>query len=411
MYSYTFKMYTNTYGKARKFAKVKYFCKEKGHIPPTYMAKIYLYKMEEKEMKKMLAILVVAVMLLSVALVGCGQEGGTAPESPAAESSAATEASTAPADDTSAAPADEGGVKDVAVLIKATDSDFWQYVLVGATNYAAENPDKVKVTTDGPPNESDIDQQVSILEQIISREPDAIVIASTSSDATVPAIEGAVAKGIPVITVDNKVNTDKVATLLATDNLKGGATAADTLVEKLKAEGKELKGKVGVISNMAGVQVLTDRDQGFIDRMKEIAPDIELIETVYVDGDMTKAMDAAADQISANDDLLGFFADNNTVGSGTARAITEAGKENDLVLVAFDSDPEEIKGLGTGAVDALILQDPYGMGYKGVEDALKAISGETLESYVDTGVTVVTKDNMDDEEIKGLLDPMTKKIG
>lgn len=362
-------------------------------------------------MKKMLAILVVAVMLLSVALVGCGQEGGTTPESPAAESSAATEASTAPADDTSAAPADEGGIKDVAVLIKATDSDFWQYVLVGATNYAAENPDKVKVTTDGPPNESDIDQQVSILEQIISREPDAIVIASTSSDATVPAIEGAVAKGIPVITVDNKVNTDKVATLLATDNLKGGATAADTLVEKLKAEGKELKGKVGVISNMAGVQVLTDRDQGFIDRMKEIAPDIELIETVYVDGDMTKAMDAAADQISANDDLLGFFADNNTVGSGTARAITEAGKENDLVLVAFDSDPEEIKGLGTGAVDALILQDPYGMGYKGVEDALKAISGETLESYVDTGVTVVTKDNMDDEEIKGLLDPMTKKIG
>lgn len=397
--------------KARKFAKAKCFCKEKGHIPPTYMAKIYLYKMEEKEMKKMLAILVVAVMLLSVALVGCGQEGGTTPESPAAESSAATEASTAPADDTSAAPADEGGIKDVAVLIKATDSDFWQYVLVGATNYAAENPDKVKVTTDGPPNESDIDQQVSILEQIISREPDAIVIASTSSDATVPAIEGAVAKGIPVITVDNKVNTDKVATLLATDNLKGGATAADTLVEKLKAEGKELKGKVGVISNMAGVQVLTDRDQGFIDRMKEIAPDIELIETVYVDGDMTKAMDAAADQISANDDLLGFFADNNTVGSGTARAITEAGKENDLVLVAFDSDPEEIKGLGTGAVDALILQDPYGMGYKGVEDALKAISGETLESYVDTGVTVVTKDNMDDEEIKGLLDPMTKKIG
>lgn len=363
-------------------------------------------------MKKMLAIMVVAVMLLSVALVGCGQEGGTASQA-SAESSAAGEASQAPADDGAAseAPADNGEPKDVAVLIKATDSDFWQYVLIGATNYAAENPDKVKVTTDGPPNESDIDQQVSILEQIISREPDAIVIASTSSDATVPAIEDAVAKGIPVITVDNKVNTDKVATLLATDNLKGGATAADTLVEKLKAEGKELKGKVGVISNMAGVQVLTDRDQGFIDRMKEIAPDIELIETVYVDGDMTKAMDAAADQISANDDLLGFFADNNTVGSGSARAITEAGKENDLVLVAFDSDPEEIKGLGTGAVDALILQDPYGMGYKGVEDALKAIAGETLESYVDTGVTVVTKDNMDDEEIKGLLDPTIKKIG
>lgn len=355
-------------------------------------------------MKKMLAILVAAVLVVGI-FAGC------APATPAETSTAPSESAAAPSSDSDASTpaADEGGVKEIAVLIKATDSDFWQYVLVGAENYAKDNPDKVNVTTYGPPNESDIDQQVSILEQIISSGPDAIVIASTSSDATVPAIEDAVSKGIPVITVDNKVNTDKVSTLLATDNLKGGAAAADTLVEKIKADGKELKGTVGVISNMAGVQVLADRDQGFIDRMKEIAPDIKLLETVYCDADMTKAMNAASDQIAANDDLLGFFADNNTVGSGTARAITEKGKENDLILVAFDSDPEEIKGLTSGAVDALVLQDPYGMGYKGVEDALKAIAGEKLESYVDTGVTIVTKDNMDDEEIKGLLDPMTKK--
>ena len=355
-------------------------------------------------MKKMLAILVAAVLVVGI-FAGC------APATPAETSTAPSESAAAPSSDSDASTpaADEGGVKEIAVLIKATDSDFWQYVLVGAENYAKDNPDKVNVTTYGPPNESDIDQQVSILEQIISSGPDAIVIASTSSDATVPAIEDAVSKGIPVITVDNKVNTDKVSTLLATDNLKGGAAAADTLVEKIKADGKELKGTVGVISNMAGVQVLADRDQGFIDRMKEIAPDIKLLETVYCDADMTKAMNAASDQIAANDDLLGFFADNNTVGSGTARAITEKGKENDLILVAFDSDPEEIKSLTSGAVDALVLQDPYGMGYKGVEDALKAIAGEKLESYVDTGVTIVTKDNMDDEEIKGLLDPMTKK--
>lgn len=355
-------------------------------------------------MKKMLAILVAAVLVVGI-FAGC------APATPAETSTAPSESAAAPSSDSDASTpaADEGGVKEIAVLIKATDSDFWQYVLVGAENYAKDNPDKVNVTTYGPPNESDIDQQVSILEQIISSGPDAIVIASTSSDATVPAIEDAVSKGIPVITVDNKVNTDKVSTLLATDDLKGGAAAADTLVEKIKADGKELKGTVGVISNMAGVQVLADRDQGFIDRMKEIAPDIKLLETVYCDADMTKAMNAASDQIAANDDLLGFFADNNTVGSGTARAITEKGKENDLILVAFDSDPEEIKGLTSGAVDALVLQDPYGMGYKGVEDALKAIAGEKLESYVDTGVTIVTKDNMDDEEIKGLLDPMTKK--
>lgn len=375
-------------------------------------------------MKKVLTILTVTILLVSVLLVGCQQApapsaepAAAAPASEAPASEAAAPASEAPAESAAApaseapaaAPAASGEPADVAVLIKATDSDFWQYVLVGAENYAVENPDKVKVTTFGPPNEADIDQQVSILEQIISSEPDAIVIASTSSDATVPAIENAASKGIPVITVDNKVNTDAVSTLFATNNLVGGATAADTLVKMLQDAGKELKGSVGVISNMAGVQVLTDRDQGFIDRMKEIAPDVKLLETIYVDGDMTKAMNAAADIISANDDLLGFFGDNNTVGSGTARAISEKGKEDALVLVAFDSDPEEIKGLGTGAVDALILQDPFGMGYKGVDAALKALAGEKLESYIDTGVTVVTKDNMDQEEIKGLLDPFTKK--
>lgn len=375
-------------------------------------------------MKKVLTILTVTILLVSVLLVGCQQApapsaepAAAAPASEAPAESAAAPASEAPAESAAApaseapaaAPAASGEPADVAVLIKATDSDFWQYVLVGAENYAVENPDKVKVTTFGPPNEADIDQQVSILEQIISSEPDAIVIASTSSDATVPAIENAASKGIPVITVDNKVNTDAVSTLFATNNLVGGATAADTLVKMLQDAGKELKGSVGVISNMAGVQVLTDRDQGFIDRMKEIAPDVKLLETIYVDGDMTKAMNAAADIISANDDLLGFFGDNNTVGSGTARAISEKGKEDALVLVAFDSDPEEIKGLGTGAVDALILQDPFGMGYKGVDAALKALAGEKLESYIDTGVTVVTKDNMDQEEIKGLLDPFTKK--
>ncbi len=377
-------------------------------------------------MKKILILAVVAIMVLSVGLVGCAPAAETpaateapaaaepAAEEPAAEEPAAEEpAAEEPAAEEPAAeePAASGEPKDVAVIIKATDSDFWQYVLVGAGNYAAENPDLVKVTTDGPPSETDIDQQVAILEQVIERQPDAIVIASTSSDASVPAIEKAVAAGIPVVTIDNKVNTDKVSTLLATDNKKGGAAAADTMVEMLKAAGKELKGKVGVLSAMAAVQVLTDRDEGFTNRMKEIAPDIELIETVYNDNDMTKAMDAAINQIEANDDLLGFFADNNMMGDGASRAITEKGLQGQLILIAFDSDPEEIKGLGSGSVNALILQDPFGMGYKGVEAALKALAGETLEPFVDTGITVVTKDNMNDEVIQGLLDPMTRKIG
>jgi ribose transport system substrate-binding protein len=299
--------------------------------------------------------------------------------------------------------------KRVAVIIKATDSDFWQYVLVGATNYAKENPGKVVVTTYGPPSEADIDKQVAILEDVVNSKPDAIVIASTSSDATVPAIERAVKLGIPVITIDNKVNTNAVSSHLATNNIKGGALAADMLVERLKAMGKPLSGKVALISAMAGVQVLTERDTGFLNRLKEVAPNLKVLPTRYIDNDIMKALAAAEDLFTANPDLVGFFADNNHSGDGVARAIKERNLGGKIAAAAFDSDPEEVQALSDGILYALILQDPYGMGYKGVDSALQALAGKTLPADVDTGATAVTKANMNEPKIKGLLDPMTLK--
>ncbi|MHB0896035.1 MAG: substrate-binding domain-containing protein [Spirochaetales bacterium] len=299
--------------------------------------------------------------------------------------------------------------KKVAVIIKATDSDFWQYVLVGATNYAKENPGKVSVTTYGPPSEADIDKQVSILEDVVNSKPDAIVIASTSSDATVPAIERAVKMGIPVITIDNKVNTKAVISHLATNNTKGGALAADMLVARLKELKKPLTGKVALISAMAGVQVLTDRDVGFSEQLKKVAPNLKVLPTRYIDNDIMKALGAAEDLLTANPDLVGFFADNNHSGDGVARAISERKLGDKIAAVAFDSDPEEVQSLKDGILYALVLQDPYGMGYKGVQSALDAIAKKALPAYVDTGATAVTKANMNDAKIKGLLDPMTLK--
>ncbi len=297
---------------------------------------------------------------------------------------------------------------EVAVIIKATDSDFWQYVLVGAKNYAKEHPDKVNITTYGPKSEADIDKQVTILEDVISTKPAAIVIASTSSDATVPALEDAKEKGIVVVTIDNKVKTDKIDSHLATNNLKAGGMAAEKFVELLKAKGTPLKGKVAIVGAMAGVQVLADRDDGFIGGIKKLAPGIELIGPRYVDNDIVKALNTANDLYTANPDLLGFFADNNHTGDGVARAISELNLADKLIGIAFDSDPEEIEAIRDGTLKALILQDPYGMGYKGVDFALKRLAGEKLPAYVDTGVTVVTKENMNNADIKGLLDPMTR---
>lgn len=349
-------------------------------------------------MKKVLAVLLSAVVLMTV-FAGCGQTQQT-------QQTQAPAATTQPQAQTEAP---KPKVAEVAVIIKATDSDFWQYVLIGANNYAKEHSDKVHVTTYGPASEADIDKQVAILEDVITRKPDGIVIASTSSDATVPAIEKALAQDIKVVTIDNKVKTDKVLSHLATDNLKGGALCADKLVEALKAKNVPLKGKVGVISAMAGVQVLTDRDNGFITRLKEIAPDLEPLPTRYIDNDILKGLAAAEDLLTANPDMVGFFADNNHSGDGVARALKERNLGGKIAAVAYDSDPEEVQALKDGILYALILQDPYGMGYKGVDSVMRALSGETLPKNVDTGANAVTKANMDDPAMKGLLDPTTLK--
>lgn len=353
-------------------------------------------------MKRKLLALLLSLTLLVTLFAGCGQ---TTSQTPPAEEPKQTEQQEKPDEEKP----EESKVADVAVIIKATDSDFWQYVLIGAENYAKEHSDKVKITTHGPASEADIDKQVAILEDVISRNPDAIVIASTSSDATVPAIEKAVAQGIKVITIDNKVNTDAVLCHLATDNLVGGALCADELVKALQAKNIPLKGKVGIINAMAGVQVLIDREKGFRDRLAEIAPELEMLETRFIDNDILKGLAATEDLLTAHDDIVGFFGANNHSGDGVARALTERGLKDKVQAVAYDSDPEEIQALKDGVLDALILQDPYGMGYKGVDCALKALAGETLPKYIDTGATAVTQENMNDPAIQGLLDPTILK--
>jgi ribose transport system substrate-binding protein len=300
---------------------------------------------------------------------------------------------------------------NIAVIIKATDSDYWQAVLHGADAAVKELGGTVKVIyRGGPPSEADIDKQVAIVEDIVSKNPKAIVIASTSSDATVPALERAAAQGIKVVLVDNfvKLKESSYTSFLATDNLKGGALAAQKLVESLKAMNKPLKGTVGLISSMAGVQVLTDRDDGFTKEIAKIAPNIKIAPVRYVNNDIIQALSAVEDMLTTYPDLLGFFADNNHTGDGVSRAISERKLNNQLVGVAFDSDSEEVEAIKSGSLKALILQDPYGMGYYGVKYAIDAINGKKVAKRVDTGANAITLKNFTDKRSQELLFPMKK---
>lgn len=301
---------------------------------------------------------------------------------------------------------------NIAVIIKATDSDFWQFVLHGADAAVKElGPNVVKVIyRGGPTSEADIDKQVAIVEDVVSRRPDAIVIASTSSDATVPVLTRAAAMGIKIVMIDNKVKLDEKSydSFLATNNLKGGALAAQKLVDSLKAMGKPLKGHVGLISAMAGVQVLVDRDEGFSKELARIAPNLKVAPVRYTNNDITEALAAAEDMMTTYPDLVGFFADNNHTGDGVARAIIERKLNKKIAATAFDSDPEEVEALKVDALDALVLQDPYGMGYYGVKTAIDALNGKEVPKYVDTGANAITMKNFNDKRSQELLFPLNR---
>jgi len=361
-------------------------------------------------MKKTLA-LVLAMLLVVVALVGCG-DGGKAPET----SSAAPETTgSAPeTTETGEAPAE---VLDIAVEVKATESDFWQYMLIGAEQYGKDFPDRAKVTTYGPTKELEVEEAVSILEQIVQTEPDGIVLASNSSDATVPAIEDAYDKGIICIITDNALNTDKYHAFLATDNLVGGALAADALVEGMEKNGAK-EGTVFVLSSSAGSQVITQRQKGFLDQMASAHSQYKLYpEIQYCENDIAKALSICENVFSANKDIVGVFGVNNMSGNGVAKYISQEGLKGKVAAVCYDSDPEEIKALKAGDLYAMVIQDPAGFGYYGIDLVYKIkvegykVEDDFADKYIDTGCTKITADNIEAPELQGLINPFLLKDG
>jgi ribose transport system substrate-binding protein len=265
-------------------------------------------------------------------------------------------------------------VTEIALIVKSVNSEFWQSMINGGKQYDKEN-ENVNVTPYGPESETDIERAITILENVVTSAPDAIVVASQSGEGAIPAVKDAMSRGILVITTDTVIPTD-VVTHLATDNRAGGRTAADAMIEALK-------------ENVCDTDTL--RGEGFDERMSEIAPNINVVHSHYTDDEVAKAMTATEESITAYDDLIGIFGIDYNIGEGIALAIEQAGLQDEVMVVAFDDSEAEIEALKKGVIKALIVQDPYMMGYKGCEFVIRALNGEELPKYVDTGVKVVKK--------------------
>lgn len=282
----------------------------------------------------------------------------------------------------------------IPVISKGFQHQFWQAVKQGAEKAAEEYG--VEITFEGPETEAMVDKQIEMLETALSKNPSAICLAALDSKAVIPLLERAKAAGIPVVGFDSGVDSDIIVATAATDNIAASGVAADKMAELI---GKE--GQVGVIVHDQTSRTGIDRRDGFVNRMKDEYPNIEIVDIQYGDGDQLKSTEIAKSIMQAYPDVKGFFGANE----GSIIGVLNAAKElnSDIVLVGYDSGKQQIDAIKSGFEAGAVSQDPIGIGYKAVEAAVKAINGEKLEKEIDTGFIWYDASNVDSDEVQARI--------
>ncbi|MBP6824220.1 MAG: substrate-binding domain-containing protein [Acidobacteria bacterium] len=286
--------------------------------------------------------------------------------------------------------------KVIAVIPKGVTNVFWQSVKAGAD--AAGKEVGVEIYWKGPTIEGDASSQINVVEDAITSRVDGMLIAPSHRDSLVSVVERAQRENIPVTIFDSGIGTEKYVSYVATDNVLGGVMAAERLAERLGG-----KGKVAVLGLKAGSVSTDERERGFQDTIKQKFPGIQIVAFQYGESSRTISIDRATDILTAHPDLNGFFASNEPSTVGVAQAIKQKGAAGKIILSGFDSSPNLIEDLKAGVIDSLVIQNPYRMGYDGVKSLVDKLNGKTPERRIDTGVKLVTKENLASPEIQQLL--------
>src|ERR1051326_7930479 len=297
----------------------------------------------------------------------------------------------------------------IAVIPKGTTHEFWKAINAGAVKAQRElstGGTKVEIICKGPLREDDRDQQIQVVENFMSRHVSAIVLAPLDSQALVRPVNNAIAAGVPVVVIDSDLKSDKYVSFVATDNFKGGQMAGEEMGKLLGG-----KGNVILLRYAVGSASTEAREAGFLDALKKF-PDVKLISSDQHAG----ATRETAYQVSQNlmnrfgREVNGVFCPNENSTVGMTKALRDVGLAGGKVkMVGFDAGSLSIQDLKNGDVQALVVQNPMLMGYLGVATAMKHLRGEKVEKRIDTGVVLVTKENMEQQEIKDLLYPPLDK--
>lgn len=249
----------------------------------------------------------------------------------------------------------------------------------------------VTVKTQGP-QQFDPTLQRPILDSVKAAQPDAILIAPTDVTAMQQPLEAAAAAGTKVILVDTTTEDPSyAASQIASDNIGGGKAAFDA-IKQLNPDG----GKVMVMSVNPGISTTDQRAQGFEEAVKA-DPKFTYLPIQYSKNDPATAANLIGAALQKDADIVGVFAANLFAAEGTATGVRQAGKTDTVKIVGFDAGPNQIKALKEGTVQALVAQQPATIGQYGVDMAVAALDGGQVTPKVQTGFSVITKDNVDGE--------------
>jgi len=293
----------------------------------------------------------------------------------------------------------------IAVIPKGTTHEFWKSIHAGSNKAAEElkaQGTDIEVIWKGPLREDDREQQIQVVEGFAAQGVSGIVLAPLDDRALVRPVADARRAGVPTVIIDSGLQSDEFVSFVATDNRKGGSLAADRMGQLLGG-----KGKVLVLRYAEGSASTTERETGFIETIKQKFPEIELVSTDQYAGATRDTAKRASENLlnRFGDQVQGIFTPNESSTAGMLLALEDIGKAGKVSFVGFDVSQRFIDALNAGQLHGIVVQNPFNMGYLGVKTMVDNLLGRTVEKKIDTGVMLVTKENMQSPEVQTLLRP------
>ncbi len=293
----------------------------------------------------------------------------------------------------------------IAVIPKGTTHEFWKSIHAGtlkaARELSAQGTD-IEVIWKGPLREDDREQQIQVVEGFSSQGVNGIVLAPLDNRALVRPVEEAKRAGVPTVIIDSALESNEIVSFVATDNRKGGTLAADKMGELLGG-----KGKVLVLRYQEGSASTQDREDGFIEELKKKYPGVELISSDQYAGATRDTAKRASENLlnRFGDEVQGIFTPNESSTAGMLLALQDIGKAGKITFIGFDTSETFTEAMRNKQLQGFVVQNPFNMGYLGVRTMVEHLQGKPVEKRIDTGVTLVTADNVNSPEIQTLLHP------